>query len=450
MNVTKTLFISLLMWLLVAASLNASVLSSLAASMQPGTWAQLTTNNDVQALATESGMSGILTGYSFSGIWDPVGKRIHFMGADHHGGQAGYGQKWVYYDDATNSWVVYGGGTGNVEGLAQVMPLIPQHGFDHLTIDPVGRMLYLYAYGSKNIWKYPLSSSGPWTSISMPATGYINITTGMEWFPGMGLTVYITGEASGEEMVMNAAGNWTDLTGWGPTGGGYSGFAEYSPNHHVVVFGGPSAGDAKQIWRMDSNKTITKLTSAPFPLGQCRGNVVADPVTGDYLVLGNGQFWALDPSGAGTWTIQTGSRVPPSGVGNPISDPSGVISTAISSYGVILYTSCRIGNCTQYLYKHAAGTGAENEVRADSKTAAPVSVWPNPVTGMLQISALFTAGGLRAGLYTITGQCIADFSSALKIDKTLSWDASHLSNGVYLLKAIQGSRTFVKQVLIQK
>src|SRR5262249_38255694 len=66
------------------------------------------------------------------------------------------------------------------------------------------------------------------------------------------------------------------------------------------------------------------------------GNLNCDPVTGNFLLLSAGQLWELNPSGAGTWTQQTGTRVPPSrgGVPGP-TNPQGVISAAIPQYRVV-------------------------------------------------------------------------------------------------------------------
>src|SRR5207244_1128308 len=80
-----------------------------------------------------------------------------------------------------------------------------------------------------------------------------------------------------------------------------------------------------------------------------------DPVTGNFLIMGNGQLWEYDPSGQGRWTLQSGSRTPPSAVGNPGSPNfDSVISAPISNYGVVTYITCRASTCNMYLYKHAS------------------------------------------------------------------------------------------------
>ena len=70
-------------------------------------------------------------------------------------------------------------------------------------------------------------------------------------------------------------------------------------------------------------------------------------------MLSQGSLFELNPSGSGTWTKLSGSRVPPSAVGNPTA-PHGVTCTPIKDYGVTAYiTQTGRSGGTFYLYKHA-------------------------------------------------------------------------------------------------
>src|SRR2546422_7933696 len=60
-----------------------TVLGNLAASMQPGTWATLSTNNINPTLSNTGGASGIIFGYTEYIKWDPVGQRLYYLGGDH-------------------------------------------------------------------------------------------------------------------------------------------------------------------------------------------------------------------------------------------------------------------------------------------------------------------------------------------------------------------------------
>ena len=61
-------------------SQSATALASLAASLQPGTWAELTTNNIAPTLAFTGGASGITIAFSENGVWDPVSRQFFYIG----------------------------------------------------------------------------------------------------------------------------------------------------------------------------------------------------------------------------------------------------------------------------------------------------------------------------------------------------------------------------------
>jgi hypothetical protein len=159
------------------------------------------------------------------------------------------------------------------------------------------------------------------------------------------------------------ANSWFYLKGTGASpfaGGSYHEVAAYSAVKNVMVYGGGN-GCPTRLWRLDADgSTITAMPMTPSgtAAGIQWGNLREDPVTGNFLLLSNGQLWELDPTGQGSWTQQNGSRVPPAAVGIPgnaaHSVTNGVISCAIPEYGVIAYitqTSSTISSF--YLYKHA-------------------------------------------------------------------------------------------------
>src|SRR5258708_2672736 len=80
-----------------------SVLARTAASMAPGTWAQLATNNIVPTLGQTGGASGFVFGYADKAVWDSTSRRIFYVGSDHFAPGPG-GPRFVQYDDATNTW----------------------------------------------------------------------------------------------------------------------------------------------------------------------------------------------------------------------------------------------------------------------------------------------------------------------------------------------------------
>ena len=310
--------------------------------MAPGTWAELPTGN-IQALF-DNGASGHILTYSSSMSWDPTAHRMHFVGNDHHGGDASKPLKWVYYDDATNAWVR---ATPNPPNWAQ-------HGDDHLTIDQDGRVLYLLqtAIGNVPIVVSSLSlAGGGWQSLrSGPPGGYLNVTIGTDFFPGLGYVVYNCGKPGGELRLRNAAGVWSAITGFGGSGG-YGCVAEFSRAHNVLIVGG--GPNPRRVWRLNENRKVAAMPDAPFEYGSNPGQgiVAADPVTGHFIFLGNqaGGLWELDPRGRGTWRQL--SATPPAN----LEGWQGAVVGAVSNYGVLMYASCQGQNCHVHLYKHRAG-----------------------------------------------------------------------------------------------
>jgi hypothetical protein len=338
--------------LTVTAPQGGTSLSVLASSMQPGTWAQLQTNNIGPVLGQGDFSLNVLP-YADRGAWYAVGKRFWFVGGDHTG-QPFSPSRQVYYDEATNTWVDLG--LTNFGGA---------HAYDHLAINQAARQLYFFPFNAAKIepWQYDLATGGPWTlPNSFAASGYLGITHGVDWFDGPlagagsqgALAMYICGNAGGELALYDPLSKKlvAHITGFGGNGT-YHCFLRYGKVRNVAIFGGGNANELK-IWRLNANRTITAMPDAPIPLGIQRGNVVNDPVTGDFLVRGHGHFYKYDPRGTGTWTQL--ADPPPNTVGDP-SDPvrDGVISAPISNYGVIMYVTCSNGkrNCRVDLYKHA-------------------------------------------------------------------------------------------------
>src|SRR5437660_1685221 len=84
-----------------------TALSDLANSMQPGTWAELTTNNLNAAFDSgANGSSGVVDIKSEVLKWDPVGHRLYFIGGDASSNSTTATMKHLQYDEATNAWSV--------------------------------------------------------------------------------------------------------------------------------------------------------------------------------------------------------------------------------------------------------------------------------------------------------------------------------------------------------
>src|SRR6185503_11043583 len=76
----------------------ATELGKLAASMAPGSWAELKTLKMVETLGSD-GVSGALFGYSEDGAWDPATRQFLYLGGDHNGIA-----EFVSHSADTNTW----------------------------------------------------------------------------------------------------------------------------------------------------------------------------------------------------------------------------------------------------------------------------------------------------------------------------------------------------------
>ncbi len=368
-----------------APSSGATALSTLAAGMTPGTWAQLTPSNQNFVLGVGN-ISGSMIHYMNSAAWNPITKKLEIIGMDHNWGSERYAQ----YDAMTNAFVLVSNDVGFGSSV--------RHGYDHNAVNPYTGVVYNrlsnIASGVLSI-RYTNSGSASFASTPDIATGYDQIAVGSAWwsgsFTGAGsqgaFFIYNSGDSNGSatdgHMVAYdpVKNSWIlNKHGVSPnysvTGSTYHSVMEYSPVKNVAVYGGGNDATTR-LWKMDSTGTVTAMPNVPTGkgVGIQQGNLVNDPVTGNFLLLSAGELWQLNPDGAGTWTKLAN---PPSGVGIPgPSVTDGVISSAISEYGVIVYvkqTSSTGG--TFYLYKPASG-GTVTPSPTPSPTPTPTPT-PSP------------------------------------------------------------------------
>ena len=347
-----------------------SNLSKLAASMTPGSWAQMNSANQDVILGVGS-ISGSMIHYCNSMPWNPIRKCIEIVGMDHNAGI----QRYVRFDPTSNGFVLVTADTGT-QGT--------RHGYDHNTVNPFNGDLYHRPaennYERPGILVRKWANSANSFSDTMPLANtlfYMQNAIGVTWwsgpFSGAGAQGCMLLYNSGDSAKMGAATDggmyaydplankwfWSSQSMspfYGTAGNTYHSVLEYSEKKNVAIYGGGNDQPHK-LWRLNSDRTFVAMPDVPSGkgVGIQQGNLVCDPVTGNFLLLSANELWELDPTGTGTWTQQKGSRVPPSGVGTPgPTTIDGMISSAIADYGVIAYikqTSSTGGSF--YLYKHA-------------------------------------------------------------------------------------------------
>src|SRR5215471_8699413 len=158
----------------------ASALSQLAASLQPGQFAELTgmngfNNGDIMNTPEVPGCTSAdtITEYGNRAVWSTQEHAFYFLGGSH--GNC-YGMRFVKYTDSTNTW----SNTGQVP--LSCAPNFSQscggHAYDHNAISATGDVYYR-GYNSKQVYKY---SGGAWTSIASVPMGSTQCCGALEWF----------------------------------------------------------------------------------------------------------------------------------------------------------------------------------------------------------------------------------------------------------------------------
>lgn len=334
-----------------------SALAQLAASMPPGTWSPLL-NQDIDLVLGSGniGTSNNLIPYCNSMPYDALTKRIHVVSGDHGKFQAWY----MTYDLAANRW----------SKVAALNPLDTgsTHGWDHTAVNPHTGEMYYRRTTSNLIRRF---RNGALEDFSGPLAENLSQITaqGATWWDaglsGAGaqgaFVLYVANVPHNLHIYDPLADAWTIIRDVAPEApvGVYDNVIEYSPTHNCAVFGGGGnfgGQHSRRLYRLNADRSISKLPDAPIPIGTSEGNFVCEPRSGNFLLFGSGQFWMLDPRGAGSWTDLT-TRLPPmakppAGMLDPATGNS-VISSAIWDLGVVVYVACLSRTCGMWVYRHA-------------------------------------------------------------------------------------------------
>ena len=304
-------------------------LARLAASMKPGTWAELkTTGYSAELLKVQN--HHILQ-YTDTAVWDPKTNQVLFVGQGHYSAV-----KFIAYAAATNSWKLLptpSWWTGDAKtGKGPI-----GHAYQNNTIDPARGLFFHHQSATRLVHKYDIAG-GEWSTlpeIKGAATGH---GTALAYFPERKGLVRVYGGTV--HFFDEDKGAWTqmkDKLAMGP----YHNIAKYNPVDKSVILGGGNG--SKALYRMDAQGNITPLKEAPFVLRISSTVTAVDPVSGDLLVLNmeeklKNKFYALDVK-KNEWR-----QLPDAPIAEGVTAP-------ISGYGVTLYFANRPAKV--FLYKHA-------------------------------------------------------------------------------------------------
>jgi hypothetical protein len=415
--------VSLLFVVLVNLAVS-SVLSDLAARLAPHQWGMMPLNSSLGALD----MHYSLLFYTDSGVWDPVNKKIAWVGGPGTccANPAIYQR--VSYDEASDTW-----------SMASTPFSGSGHGYDGNALNTTTGDHYFAYWSDKrvNVWNgsswgklpdHPLSSS---------------CCVGLAWFPelnnGKGGLVYVGG--SGRVAWYNGS-SWTSVSGatsapWG----GIEVFAQYNPVLKVVWMGGGGGGNYVN-YKMDVQGKLTRMKDAPVNLKNNVSLKSCDPVSGKFLVydMNSEQWWEYDMT-ADSWA-QITDMTPKFSLGS-----GSLFHAPIPEYGVVAVFRLSSSAKYVYLYKHTASSAVEG-TSVGGSNQINVVVTPNPFHGSttIQIDCRFKIEDCRLKIFDLAGRKVADFRYADKIQ----WKAAGQSAGVYVARVNAGRRAFQKKLILMK
>lgn len=355
-----------------------SPLATLATSMQPGTWAELTTSGISTAFENTGGSSDLINSYADSFRFDPVTKCGFFLGSDHGGhptSEPNPTYRHVKYCEATNEWSVLPNPPWVIVDATQYTDA---HGYDFTTIDPLSRVLYRRPYNSSQIQRWNIDT-GQWlTPLPLPEWNS-GCCGAIDFFPERNTLFWARDTDEIQGFSNGAWSQQSQLNGLASTWL----IAEYNPVHKMMLFvNGDQIG---KVYKLGETGGLIPLANLPiqqmlYDGGGWNGNITVDPIGGDYLVFTANQrrMHVLDPI-SNTWDMP--SNQPPSELGL-----GGSIMAPVPWHGVVMAVHCATGTgaCKTWLYKHGVGIS----VPPTPDTTLPTISLITPITGSLNISAM--------------------------------------------------------------
>src|SRR2546430_11359443 len=120
---------------------HATNLSDAAGALSAGQWTILTTTNLNPVFAQTGGVSTEINGYGDSMVWDPISKKVFYIGSDHYSDQTVASTKhatFAEYSDSDNTWrsLDISGAPAAAFPLIYGGSFVIQHGYDARALDP--------------------------------------------------------------------------------------------------------------------------------------------------------------------------------------------------------------------------------------------------------------------------------------------------------------------------
>ena len=344
----------------VAAASDGTAIGTLAESMQPGEWAELTTINVDVLSAPGAGASHSIHEYTTGGAWDPNNKVLYFIGSSDPHIADGDG-KFITYSAATNTW------TERPDPVWYPRVGVVQHSYDHHTFDPTRGTFYYHPFGVNKREVHALDvATQTWsrTPDILSPSGWVDCCSGLEYFPERDSLIWnnLEGGGAGKSEILEwpiGAGGWTVLD-TSTSMGNQDGFTNYNPVHGAIWMGGgiPEGSGpnncSKCTYKLDATGAVTAFPQAPFALaGIDKFSLIAvDPASGLHLIF-TGQFHETHPNQFWTFDLTNGTWEQQDTSGIPIFTTWQTTVVPLSNYDVLMFPKYQSSGSTVWLYKHA-------------------------------------------------------------------------------------------------
>ena len=314
-------------------------LSQVAASLQPGRWANFIMGGlDSSLVGASTPGNPSLFNYAARGHWDPAHKKLQFAGTSHTGGLLVPGAGGlITWDDATNQWTreTY---TWSSEA--------PGHSYYHTALNKGNGDLYFRQFNSASITRRTYGSTGQASWQSGQVANHPNtanqVAGGLEWFPqlngGAGGLVFV--DATGASWSNAALSSWTRQSGSSPSGPYHNWVAQAGG---FMYWGGGNGSTA--MYRLSSTGSVTVMPSTPLEAGNIFNNaiVLPHPNGTDLLLIGTSAGGPIYRFNGTSWT-SVGTHQ----IGQPL-----WVGFTVPEYGVVVFVQHVDGNgaASAFVYK---------------------------------------------------------------------------------------------------
>jgi hypothetical protein len=317
----------------VASRQGKTELSRLAASMKPGTWAELKCGGPAGLRSAPQPSKGLDIGtWSDDGEWDSRTGQFLFLGLRQT-------RRFIAFSEEKNEWRDIGLPEDHEASNSPPVASKFGHQYSRNALDSDNSHYYTLA---GNIHRYDLAA-GRWSKL--PPGGSYGGTGVLEFFAARKGLLALTGDHPHDLRIFSV-----EKQAWQSLGKiavhGYHSMGRHNPFRQEVLFTGGNA-TIRTVARVNKDGTIERLKDAPEDMKITGTFITVDPLSGKYLVLtwANGRKLLDFDSDKNEWRLVDDFTTTPW----PFENYGAPVVAYIPEYGVSMWISRKT-----FLYKHDA------------------------------------------------------------------------------------------------